>query len=225
MVLTSAQQAYLNELAGLLIKQLNQCTQPLWIGLAGAPGSGKTTFALALKQVLDQLDGRTADNSRMLVLPMDGYHLYRHQLDAMPDPALAYQRRGAPFTFDARRCVAELIAAKHCGHGSFPGFDHAQGDPLDGQYQLTSQHQLVLVEGNYLLLDQLPWSRLRDQLFDLCWFMDVPPAISNKRVYQRHCQLGLTVAEAGARVTDNDGRNADLIWQQSQQSIDKRIIW
>lgn len=31
---------------------------------------------------------------------MDGFHLTRAQLDAMPDPATAHARRGAEFTFD-----------------------------------------------------------------------------------------------------------------------------
>ncbi|XP_019089401.1 PREDICTED: ATP-dependent kinase YFH7-like [Camelina sativa] len=31
---------------------------------------------------------------------MDGFHLYRSQLDAMEDPKEAHARRGAPWTFD-----------------------------------------------------------------------------------------------------------------------------
>lgn len=33
-------------------------------------------------------------------IPMDGYHYTRAQLDTMPNPVEAHERRGAPFTFD-----------------------------------------------------------------------------------------------------------------------------
>jgi pantothenate kinase len=59
----------------------------LWIGLAGAPGSGKSTLAA-------KLQAQFGDS--LLVIPQDGYHYYRHQLDAMPDPAMAHARRGSP---------------------------------------------------------------------------------------------------------------------------------
>lgn len=181
-----------------------------WIGLAGAPGSGKSTLTAALQM-------RLGDD--LLVLPMDGYHLYRCQLDAMNDPHLAYRRRGAPFTFDAERCVAELVAARQRGEGCFPGFDHAVGDPEEGRWQLLPRHRLVLVEGNYLLLDQQPWCRLSTEVFDETWLLDLDPAISDQRVFERHCQLGLTPVEARQRVEENDGPNARLILAHSNADL------
>ena len=56
-----------------------------WIGLAGAPGSGKSTLAAALRERLGDL---------LTVIPMDGYHLTRSQLDRMKDPREAHARRG-----------------------------------------------------------------------------------------------------------------------------------
>lgn len=37
-------------------------------------------------------------------IPMDGYHFSRKELDAMPDPKFAHDRRGAAFTFDGEAC-------------------------------------------------------------------------------------------------------------------------
>ena len=56
-----------------------------WIGLAGAPGSGKTTVAEAMRRRMP---------GKITVIPMDGYHYYRAQLDAMDDPREAHARRG-----------------------------------------------------------------------------------------------------------------------------------
>jgi len=41
------------------------------IGVCGIPGAGKTTFARQLQQVL----------GKAIVVPMDGFHLYRKDLD------------------------------------------------------------------------------------------------------------------------------------------------
>ncbi|MCY0964076.1 uridine kinase [Parathalassolituus penaei] len=201
------------------LSRLNQQLQSLapgqqyWIGLVGAPGSGKSTLASWLQQQL---------GDDLLVLPMDGYHYYRQQLDQMPDSDWAYSRRGAPFTFDAERCVQELLAARQSGQGLFPGFDHAEGDPVEGMYPLLPNRKLVLVEGNYLLLQELPWARLKDEVFDETWLLDIDLAVSNQRVFQRHCSLGMSAEIARQRVDSNDGLNAALILQQSRPRADIR---
>ena len=51
-----------------------------WIALAGAPGSGKTTLSAQLSEALNR------DGVPTVVMPMDGFHYYRKELDMMPDP-------------------------------------------------------------------------------------------------------------------------------------------
>lgn len=204
---------------GSLTRELNARSEDLsshlWIGLAGAPGSGKSTFASKLKTQLGE---------RMIVVPMDGYHFYRHELDTMPDPALAHARRGAPFTFNAHRFVDNLKQARISGQGTFPEFHHGSGDPVEDAIQLIeSPPVIVLVEGNYLLLDQPPWQQLKDQVFDETWFMDVPVEECRKRVFQRHLNVGRTAKEAQQRVDDNDGPNAELVIQSSRHLADRLI--
>lgn len=58
------------------------------------------------------------------------YHFYRRELDALPDPAEAHRRRGAPWTFDAAAFVAAVRAARAGSRVSVPSFDHAAGDPV-----------------------------------------------------------------------------------------------
>jgi pantothenate kinase len=186
----------------------------LWIGLAGAPGSGKSTLAAKLQAQF---------GDTLLVIPQDGYHYYRHQLDAMPEPAMAHARRGSPFTFDAERFVQELIQAKAKGTGVFPSFDHGAGDPIEQAIQLTDQHRIVLVEGSFVLLSDAPWCELKRQVFDESWFLNTNLEESCARVVKRHLQVGRTQEEAEHRMTSNDRLNAQLIIDQSVVNADRLI--
>ena len=70
-----------------------------WIALAGAPGSGKSTFSQHLAQTLNARGITTS------VIPMDGFHFYRRELDAMQNAAEAHAKRGSYWTFNATRLV------------------------------------------------------------------------------------------------------------------------
>lgn len=185
-----------------------------WIALAGAPGSGKSTFAEALKSRLAEL---------LTIIPMDGFHYYRRELDKMDHPAEAYARRGAPFTFNASKFVNTVIKARQEGEGLFPGFDHGVGDPVENAIRLNKQAKIVLVEGNYLLLDENPWSQLRNKVFDETWFLYVPLPECNRRVCERHMKTGLTKQQAQQRVDSNDRLNAQLVTEVSIKNA-QRII-
>ena len=132
------------------------------VGLAGSPGSGKSTSAAGMVgHVNAELGAGTA-----VVLPMDGFHLYRAELDAMPDPAEAYRRRGAHWTFDGEAFVRKVREVRaDDGIVMAPGFDHGTGDPVEGAIAVGEGAEIVIVEGNYLLLDEPPWSAL-GELFD-----------------------------------------------------------
>ena len=186
----------------------------LWIGLAGGPGSGKSTLAEALHQRLEKL---------LLVIPMDGYHYYRSELDEMESPAKAHVRRGAPFTFNSTKFTNDLIQARRSGEGMFPSFDHHIADPIENDIQLSKTHQIVLVEGNYLLLDSEPWSQLRKEVFDETWYLDVSLKECKRRLTKRHIEVGLSQEQALERIMSNDGLNAELIANESPANADRLI--
>lgn len=188
--------------------------QQYWIGLAGAPGSGKSTLVAEIKRRL---------TDKVTIIPMDGYHYYCQQLDAMDDPQEAHARRGAPFTFDAQRFVDELRAARQTGSGVFPAFDHVVGDPQEDAIELHYGKQIVIVEGNYLLLDDSPWSVLRQEVFDCSWFLDVELTECRRRVENRHVDTGLSRKLAQERVVNNDGPNAELLHHVSKKNADQII--
>ena len=210
------QNAVYDELVAYLKNDIleRQLVHQYWIGLAGCPGSGKTTLAEGLKKRLGDL---------LTTIPMDGYHYYRRELDLMDDPERAHARRGAPFTFNAKRFVQDLELARQSFEGVFPAFDHGEGDPVEHMIFLKKETPVVLVEGNYVLLDEKPWSRLKKTVFDETWFIDIPVVESNRRVYFRHIENGVREFEAKNRVENNDSVNANHIMAVSPGRADRLI--
>lgn len=172
--------------------------------IAGIPGSGKTTIAQTLGQDLNSASIRT------IVVPMDGFHLYRHELDQLADPEEGHRRRGAPFTFDAVKLIETLKQIRNSSGTTVkvPGFDHSKKDPSPDQYEVTPDIQIVIVEGLYLLLKDKPWNEIA-ALADETIFIDVDEQVARLRVAKRHVQSGITDSlELGFERFDfNDGPN------------------
>ena len=196
------------------------------IGLAGLPGSGKSTQAnkLAL-EVNVKLGAGTA-----LALGMDGFHLTNAQLAKFPDPQAAFIRRGAPWTFDAPAFLARLQQLKSSRLSTdkakleitWPGFEHGIGDPVADAIHIAPEVRLVIVEGLYLLHQGDGWNDGPDWqgVFDERWYLDVPMNVAMKRLVKRHMAAnGNTLQEAERRLRQNDRLNAEMV-RGSRQHAD-----
>ncbi|KAK8093348.1 hypothetical protein PG997_000033 [Apiospora hydei] len=188
----------------LLEQQESNAHGRILVALAGVPGSGKTTASSALLASLYN-SGRSRED--VVVVPMrSGY-------------GLPETRR--PFTFDADGLL-DLIATLKAGPltgpdaeehiFTAPSFDHAVQDPVADDIHISSRSKIVIIEGNYTLLDEHPWNKIAE-LVDERWFVDVPPEIAKERLVLRHLAAGIeTSREAAAhRVEENDLPNGDLI--------------
>ncbi|CAI9288504.1 unnamed protein product [Lactuca saligna] len=195
------------------------------VGLAGPPGAGKTTIASEVAKRVNKLwpqkscafDSQVQPPQIAVVLPMDGFHLYRHQLDSMEDPKEAHARRGAPWTFNPELFLKCLKTLREQGSVYAPSFDHGVGDPVEDDIFINVQHKVVIVEGNYLLLEDGAWKEIASML-DEKWFVDVDIDIAMERVLKRHISTGNTPEFAKQRIEYNDRPNAELIFKSKKKA-------
>ena len=170
------------------------------LGLVGPPGSGKSTLAAALQ-------AEFADVAQ--VVPMDGFHLANVELERLGRRA----RKGAPDTFDSGGYVAllkRLLAQQNDEVVYAPEFRREIEEPIANAIPVFARTQLVITEGNYLLLDEGPWAEVKG-LLDEIWYVDVDDALRVDRLTQRHVQFGRSADEATAWVAGTDEPNARLI--------------
>lgn len=173
------------------------------LGIAGSPGAGKTTLAERLVAALN------ADGPPWAAhVPMDGFHLADAELDRLG----RRDRKGAPDTFDAGGYAALLRRLREETDDVVyaPGFERVLEQPVAGAIPVPPQARLVVTEGNYLLLREGSWARVRPCL-DEVWFCESDEEERIRRLVARHEEFGKEHAEAVAWVLGTDQRNADLV--------------
>lgn len=203
--------AILEEPILYLLSRLNSGGRRWIIGMAGLPGSGKTTLAARLAEEVNAHSGPGV----MVALGMDGFHLTKAQLRQLPDPEEAFARRGAPWTFDAEALLQRLIRLSDAAGRetvAWPGFQHDVGDPIEGAYIVSPETRLILIEGLYLLCESDGWGQI-SQRFDERWYLDTPFDVAMDRLTQRHMQAWGWARDAALdRIATNDRLNAEVVF-------------
>ena len=125
--------------------------------LAGPPGSGKMTLAALWEEL-----GRSVP---VQALPMDGFHLPNVELDTRTtvwDGVTVPLRRikGSLETFDLPALLTDLGGLRRGEVLKWPRYDRTLHDPVPGALEVGERGALI-VEGNYLLLDEPGWRDLR----------------------------------------------------------------
>ena len=163
------------------------------IGIVGAPGAGKSTIA---EQVAAAIDAA--------LLPMDGYHYPQAVLRELG----RRERMGAPDTFDVDAFVATLEAVRNSGSSvSARGFDREVEEPVEAAITIPQELRTVIVEGNYLLLSDGGWERVRP-LLDETFMIELAEPVRHERLVARHIRFGKSPTDARAWALGPDERNA-----------------
>ncbi|HEV7835735.1 MAG TPA: nucleoside/nucleotide kinase family protein [Caballeronia sp.] len=182
------------------LEQLVADGQRRILGLAGAPGAGKSTLAHAILEALPR---------RAVVVPMDGFHLANVELERLGRAS----RKGAEDTFDSAGYVALLARLRAQRHDEMiyaPTFRREIEEPIAGAIPVMPDVPLVITEGNYLLLQHGQWKAVRP-LLDETWYVDVDPELRLQRLITRHIQFGRDEEAAREWVQRTDEVNAALI--------------
>jgi len=181
------------------------------VGVAGTPGAGKSLLATALTRLL---------GPRAAHVPMDGFHL--------ADAELARQglldMKGAPDTFDAWGYAAllERLRLRPPYTVYAPGFERDLEQPIAGAIAIEPDVEVIVSEGNYLLLDRPEWREVRAQ-FDEVWYVEnTDERLRLERLLARHVAFGKSEQEAKAWVDRVDEPNARLV-ERSRSRADLLI--
>ncbi|GIJ26064.1 nucleoside/nucleotide kinase family protein [Micromonospora qiuiae] len=169
------------------------------LGIAGAPGAGKSTLA-------EQVVAAVGPAARLV--PMDGFHLAQTELRRLGRSA----RKGASDTFDANGYVWLLRRLRRKEPTSVwaPEFRRDLEEPIAGAIEVPPEVRLVVTEGNYLLMRDSPWGEVRSLLHE-AWFLDIDAELRRRRLVARHVAHGRPPAEAQAWVLGSDEVNAALV--------------
>lgn len=170
------------------------------VGISGAPGAGKSTLSQALSTKLNKSEHVAA------VIPMDGYHLD----DSLLEDLGLLKRKGAPETFDFAGFKHLLLRIKNEDEVVYPVFDREREISIAGAGILKKNIRIVIVEGNYLLFDEEPWSCL-SKLWDYSVFLDVELKVLEQRLIDRWLDHGFSRAEAQQKALGNDIQNSKRV--------------
>ena len=180
------------------------------VALVGPPGAGKSTLAEAVVQELGQ--GARA-------VPMDGFHFD----DAILVARGQRSRKGAPETFDVAGYRHLLYRLRDEDEVAIPVFDRSLELSRGSADLVTKDHRILVTEGNYLLLNEAPWTDLAT-FFDLTVMIDVPEEELNRRLLDRWAFYGKTPEAARAWIDGNDMPNIRRVTRGSRKP-DITIRW
>jgi len=170
------------------------------LGIAGAPGGGKSTLAAVLV-------GKLGPDTARLV-GMDGFHLAQAELKRLGRA----DRKGAPDTFDASGFAALLrrLRAREDAVVYAPLFRREIEEPVACAVPVPRDVPLVVTEGNYLLVADGEWAEVR-ALLDEAWFVEGDDERRRDWLIARHIEFGKAPDFAREWVMRSDERNAELV--------------
>ena len=177
------------------------------IAMAGPPASGKTTCSLDLCHRLNELESGIC-----AVLSADGFHyddMYLNQKGWR-------ERKGAPHTFDVDGLfyVLQRLKLNTEEQIAIPVFDRKLEISRAAAASISDTAKIIIVEGNYLLLKEHPWTKLNEH-FDLSIMLQVSERTLTDRLEKRWRDFGFSDKQVNLKLDVNDLLNVKLVCGKS----------
>lgn len=200
-------------LLGCLTRLREQKGRRILAFLAAPPGAGKSTLLSFLKELSEQTEGCAP----LTAIGMDGFHRYQdylltHTTIRGGEEIPMVKVKGAPETFDLERLterVRRVAAGEECG---WPEYDRLLHNPREDAVRITGD--LVLLEGNYLLLNRPGWKKLRAYA-DYTIRLEADEAFLRQRLIDRRIRTGVDAEEAARFVDYSDMANVRICLRES----------
>jgi pantothenate kinase len=181
--------------------------------LAAPPGAGKST----LSSFLEVLSKEQDDLCNVQAIGMDGFHrrqeyLLSHDTERDGKTIKMVEIKGAPITFDLEKlteAVKRVASGKTCG---WPSYDRHLHNPVEDTY--TVSEKIVILEGNYLLLNEDGWRELRNYA-DYTIRIIANEDFLRSRLIDRKAKSGNTLEKATAFVDFSDMANVRICLNDS----------
>ncbi|WEM44751.1 nucleoside/nucleotide kinase family protein (plasmid) [Photobacterium sp. DA100] len=186
--------------------------QRIVIFLSAPPGSGKSTLA-AFWEYLSEQDDQLEP---LQVLPFDGFHypndiLDNNTIERNGETIPLRSIKGCYETFNLTELIDKLKQLK-VKDPKWPYYDRNLHDPVDDAIDVT--RNIVVVEGNWLLLDEPVWQGLYN-LADFTVFIDTQPEFLQARLVNRKIRGGSSPEEALAFYQKSDAVNVEKVLNHS----------
>ena len=194
----------------IIAEAKSKASKPYMIAIAGPPASGKSTFAEKLSLQINQQSQESVSE----VIPMDGFHLDNTTLDKLQ----LRHRKGAENTFDSIG-FTKMIRDLHSSNEaiSIPLFDRAKDATVPNAKTISPETQILIIEGNYLLLITEPWSQVHGN-YDYKIFLNPDIGTVKKRLIDRWLENGYNLEDAKQRALSNDIPNAEVVLEHSVEA-------
>ena len=188
----------------------------LVVFMAAPPGAGKSTLA----SYLEKLSGDYEELCNIQAVGMDGFHRRQDylisqfvELDGKTIPMVNI--KGAPVTFDLKKLTHAIESVSDEEGTLWPSYDRHLHNPVEGTYKITEK--IVLIEGNYLLLDEDGWRDLK-KYADFCIKITAKEDFLRKRLIDRKIKSGNAEEKAKEFVDFSDMANVRICLDNSLEA-------
>ncbi|SFK07577.1 hypothetical protein SAMN04488569_100872 [Marinilactibacillus piezotolerans] len=184
--------------------------------LAAPPGAGKTT----LSQLLELLYKEQKLPYSFQSISIDGFHYKRKYLmnnwiEVSGEKKSLNSVKGSPESFDLEALKERIRLLTEGNVTKWPMYDRKLHDV--SEETIVVDAEIVLIEGNYLLLDEPGWKELKN-IADLTVFIEAKEKSLKSRLIERKMLGGLSLTEAESFYEQSDQRNVIRVLEHSSKA-------